>query len=179
VVAFESAFAQHRSRGERELIDQIAKCRICRYLTKSQLPDLMDYGAVQMVNKGTRLFEEGHAGDRMFAILSGGITILKREKDGTEKTLTMLGPGDTIGEMSLVDNQPRSASATVFADTTLFQIDRAQLAALVKSRPDIASRLLWAVVETISARLRQTEGLYQAMLARALSAAEEVPKAEL
>lgn len=161
------------------MIDQIARCRICRYLQKSQLPDLMDHGSLRQVDRGTRLFDEGQPGDTMFAILSGGITILKRERDGTEKTLTMLGPGDTIGEMSLVDSQPRSASATVFADTTLFEINRAQLAALVKARPDIASRLLWAMVETISARLRQTEGLYQAMLARALSNAEEVPKANL
>lgn len=150
------------------MLDALARCHICRYIQKDHLQAFMDSGTMRMLQAGMRLFDEGQPGESMFAILSGGISIKKRGKDGQEETLTSLGPGEIVGEMSMVDRQPRSAGAVVFADATLFELNRRQLVQLAKTRPDISTRLLFAVVETISMRLRQTESNYQALLARTL-----------
>ena len=152
------------------MLDVIAKTRTCRYMSREHLQDFLDSGSLHQLDAGTRLFGQGDPGESMFVILSGGVSIVKVDKGGAEQTLTSLGPGEIVGEMSMVDCQPRSAKAVVFADATLFEMSRKQLVQLAKTRPDIASRLLFAVVETISVRLRQTEGLYQAVLARTLAA---------
>jgi len=154
------------------MFDVIARTRTCRYMTREHIQDFVDAGSMRHLSAGTRLFGQGDPGESMYVILSGGVSIVKTDRDGVEQTLTSLGPGEIVGEMSMVDCQPRSAKALVFADATLFEMSRKQLVQLAKVKPDIASRLLFAVVETISLRLRQTEGLYQALLARTLSSQE-------
>ena len=102
--------------------------------------------------RGEALFAEGDAGDRLFVITSGKIKLGRTSGDGRENLLTVLGPGEMFGELSLFDPGPRNATATAVADTTLIGLGSDDLVNWLTGRPDVARQLLRALAR----RLRRT-----------------------
>ena len=80
--------------------------------------------------RGDRLFDEGDAGDRLYVVLDGKIKLTRTASDGRENLLSVLGPGEMFGELSLFDPRPRTASAVAVTDS--------KLAGLVKEQKDVA-----------------------------------------
>jgi hypothetical protein len=101
-------------------------------------------------NPGDRVFEEGQSGDEMFIIQTGQVEILM-EAEGEEHRLTLLEEGDFFGEMAILEDLPRTASARAVTACTLVRIDRGTFDQLVKHDPEIAIRML----RKLSFRLRQ------------------------
>lgn len=100
--------------------------------------------------KGEVIFEEGSRGEHAYVILSGQVDIVRKTRDG-ESVLRTLGKGEIFGEMALVDNLPRSASAVSREDDTLLvAINHAYFVYLVGQQPAFALILLKAM----SLRLR-------------------------
>jgi len=66
--------------------------------------------------RGDRLFDEGDAGDRLYVVLDGKIKLTRTAPDGRENLLSVLGPGEMFGELSLFDPRPRTASAVAVTD---------------------------------------------------------------
>jgi CRP/FNR family cyclic AMP-dependent transcriptional regulator len=110
---------------------------------------------------GTVLFREGDRGEKMYVIRTGLVKIWKRISD-SEITLAMLGPGEFFGEMALLESLPRSASATVQEDSLLVEVEQAAFETLVRSRGEIAVRLM----RRLSARLREADRQIQALMSR-------------
>ncbi|MGI5861663.1 MAG: Crp/Fnr family transcriptional regulator [Myxococcales bacterium] len=111
--------------------------------------------------KGTVLFEEGEPGDRMFVIDSGRVEIVKRV--GNERLkIAELGPGESVGEMAILDGQPRSASAVVCEDAVLVVIDSKTFENLVRQSGEIAARIM----RKLSQRLREANRQIEGFLAR-------------
>ena len=110
---------------------------------------------------GTVLFHEGDRGAEMFVIRSGRVNIWKRIAE-SEITLAVLGPGEFFGEMALLEGLPRSASATVAEDSLLIEVEQAAFETLVRSRGEIAVRLM----RRLSARLREADRQIQALMSR-------------
>ena len=73
-----------------------------------------------------------------------------------EEALCVLAPGDYFGEMALIDNAPRSADALSHVDASLLTVSKADLEALMEKNKELAYKLLWKFVETLSKRLRET-----------------------
>ena len=99
-----------------------------------------DRGA-RSYSAGTSLFEEGQPGDRMYVIRSGRVRISKKVCD-EEVTLEELGPGEFLGELALVNDQPRAVSAMVVEDASLIAIEAQQFEAMLKGNSDIALRMM-------------------------------------
>lgn len=104
---------------------------------------------------GAVLLEEGGRDQLMFVIESGSVEIFRTD-GGAVKTIRTLGPGDFFGEMALLDDQPRTASARAATDCTVLALDAAALDALLRAHPEVAIRML----RTMAGRLREagTEG---------------------
>jgi CRP-like cAMP-binding protein len=100
---------------------------------------------------GETLIREGELGDTAYCILSGEVRVWKRGGAG-EIELARLGPGAIFGEMSIVDEKPRSASITTLCDTRLKELKRAQFLDSFQHDPDFATSLLRVLFE----RLRET-----------------------
>lgn len=100
------------------------------------------------------LFEEGEAGDSLFVIATGGVRIVAGPAPGREQTLAALGPGESFGEMSLLDGKPRSATAIAARPSALLRVDRNALKALRSRRPAAAAKFSVAGVRLTSDRLR-------------------------
>ncbi|MDH5491862.1 MAG: Crp/Fnr family transcriptional regulator [Myxococcales bacterium] len=87
------------------------------------------------------LFRDGEMGERMYVIRSGRVRIYK-EAGGSEKTLAYLGPGEFFGEMAILNNKPRTASAETVEETKLLVIDGKTFGSMVVSNSEIAVRLI-------------------------------------
>ena len=110
---------------------------------------------------GTVLFREGDPGEKMFVIRSGKVKIWKKISDA-EITLAVLGAGEFFGEMALLEGLPRSASATVTEESMLIEVEQPAFETLVRSRGEIAVRLM----RRLSARLREADRQIQALMSR-------------
>ena len=102
--------------------------------------------------RGEALFAEGDAGDRLFVITAGKIKLGRTSGDGRENLLTVLGPGEMFGELSLFDPGPRTATATAVADAELVGLGHTDLQDFLTGRPEVARHLLQALAR----RLRRT-----------------------
>lgn len=100
---------------------------------------------------GDRVFEVGDQGDHLYIIASGEIGISLKPDPSSEHYIARLGPGDCFGEMNLLDGLPRSATASVLAETELLSLEKMKLLGLVRSYPDMSVGLL----RSLSLRLRE------------------------
>lgn len=122
------------------------------------------HGLLHLVRRhpaGTVLFREGEAGEKMFLIRAGKVNIVKRIAE-SEITLAVLGAGEFFGEMALLENLPRSAGATVVEDAQLIEIEQEHFETLVRTRGEIALRML----RRLSGRLREAGRQIQALMSR-------------
>lgn len=110
------------------------------------------------VPTGTVLFNEGEPGKEMFVIQSGRIAISKRVRE-VEKVLGTLGQGDFVGEMAIISNKPRSATATVVEDARLLVIDSRTFEAMVRANTEIAVRMIKKLAERLQQADRHIENL--------------------
>lgn len=108
--------------------------------------------------RGEVVCREGEAEPALFIIAQGSVAIMKHDAEDREKLLAKLGPGQTIGEMALLDGQPRSATAVAAEDLVLLVFTRAELDRLVEAKPRLGVKLLWKLARFLSQRLRQTSG---------------------
>jgi CRP/FNR family transcriptional regulator, cyclic AMP receptor protein len=99
--------------------------------------------------RGERLFDEGDAGDRLYVILEGKIKLTRTAPDGRENLLSVLGPGEMFGELSLFDPRPRTASAVALTDARLAALGHDYLRQWLTGRPDVAMHLLRALAQRL------------------------------
>ncbi len=111
------------------------------------------------VPAGTTLFHEGDQGAEMFIIQAGKVKISKRIR-GVEKTLAMLEKGDFFGEMAILNDKPRSATAEVIEDSEMLVIDRKTFESLLRSNVEIAIRF----IKRLADRLREADDQMAALM---------------
>jgi CRP/FNR family transcriptional regulator, cyclic AMP receptor protein len=104
---------------------------------------------VVKLNRGERLFAEGDTGDKLYIIISGKIKLTKAAPDGRENLLSVHGPGEMFGELSLFDPVPRTASATAVTDAELAGLAHEDVRAWLSSRPEVAIHLLQALAQRL------------------------------
>jgi CRP/FNR family transcriptional regulator, cyclic AMP receptor protein len=105
---------------------------------------------------GTKIFQYGDPGDKLFVILEGKVRISREVAGMGEEALAVLGPGEVFGEMSLLDESPRSADARVHERCRLLVITKESFDDLLFLHKDLAYEVLWNCVRILSARLRET-----------------------
>ena len=105
------------------------------------------------IEKGRILFLEGDPGDDIYYILEGAIKVFILDSSGRENILALLGPGDFVGEMSIIDEKPRSATAQALEKSQVLVLNRTLFASQIKENPSIAFRIIQILVE----RLRKTD----------------------
>ncbi len=104
------------------------------------------------LDRGEVLFREGQRGDRLYVITAGKIKLGRTSSDGRENLLSIQGPGEMFGELSLFDPGPRTATATAVAESELIGLGNDQLYEFLDQRPAVSITLLAALAR----RLRRT-----------------------
>jgi CRP-like cAMP-binding protein len=108
---------------------------------------------------GTVLFREGDVGSEMYVIHAGRVELTRHFRDRTT-TLAVLPPGEFFGEMAIINQRPRSATATVVEEATLLVIDSRTFEAMIRGKAEIAVRM----IRTMAARLEQANQQVELLL---------------
>lgn len=110
----------------------------------------------RVCRSGEVLFTEGDRAREIFILLAGNVSIFKRLPDGREECLATLVPGALVGELAVIDGQPRSASARVSGGAaTLLALTRDDFDRLFRANKPFAFLLLDRIVIELSGRLRR------------------------
>lgn len=124
-----------------------------RNLNRNKLKKIVDASKIIKVNKRQLVFSESQRGKNLYVVLNGKIKIFITSPTGQRKTFTYLGKGDFFGEMALLDQKVRSASAIAVEDTELMTISSSTFKSLLVKYPKITIEIL----KTLSQRLRRTD----------------------
>jgi CRP/FNR family transcriptional regulator, cyclic AMP receptor protein len=128
----------------------LASVRLFQHLGQDDLKKVAKIAKPQRVAANTVVFFEGNRADAFFIVLSGSLKVVQTAKDGRKKVLSTMGPGETFGELAMLDGHPRSASVETLAASELLVIARKDFRDLATATPGI----LWGVLEGMCARLR-------------------------
>ena len=128
-------------------------------MAEAQSPMFAKFG--KRFPTGTVLFREGDRGEEMFILQSGQVKISKKIR-GVEKTLATLEKGEFFGEMAILNDKPRSASAETIEDSDMLVIDRKTFETLLRSNVEIAIRF----IKRLADRLRETNDQMEALMIR-------------
>ena len=128
-------------------------------MAEAQSPMYAKFG--KRFSTGTVLFREGDRGEEMFILQSGKVKISKKIR-GVEKTLATLEKGEFFGEMAILNDKPRSASAETIEDSDMLVIDRKTFETLLRSNVEIAIRF----IKRLADRLRETNDQMEALMIR-------------
>lgn len=104
------------------------------------------------IAKGSILFKEGDDGEHLYVIIDGKLKLGTSSGDGRENLLSILGPGEMFGELSLFDPGPRTSTATAVTDAKLVSLSHEKVIPWLKQNPEVSLQLL----TRLSQRLRRT-----------------------
>ena len=134
--------------------DTLKRADLFADLDKKELRTLAGRCQERKYSAGTKLFSQGDTGTGLYVITSGKVRVTQaHDPDKAEEELDTVGPGDVLGEMALLDDLPRSATATAIDDVTALLLPVWEFRTALHSNPEIAVRLL----SVLSRRLRKAE----------------------
>jgi|HigsolmetaGSP11D_1036233.scaffolds.fasta_scaffold01409_8 cAMP-binding proteins - catabolite gene activator and regulatory subunit of cAMP-dependent protein kinases len=123
-----------------------------RHLNDYQLAIINNMCTRESYFAGHVLFREGDPGSVFYMVISGSVKIYTSNAEGQEKILSIMKAGDSFGELALIDQEPRSASAQVMEDAVLYALRRDHFLSLLKANFEITV----GIMKELSARLRET-----------------------
>jgi len=101
------------------------------------------------LSRGEHLFLEGQDGDRLYVVLDGKIKLTRAATDGRENLLSVIGPGEMFGELSLFDPRPRTSTASAVTDATVAALAHDALRPWLLERPDVSMHMLRALAKRV------------------------------
>ena len=128
-------------------------------LTPAQLEWVAQRAHRRVFSAGTNVLTVEQPGEAVYIILHGTVKIHVEQGDGRDVILSILGAGDLLGELSLIDSVGRSASAVTLEDSLVLWMDRVTFSHMLENFPPVARNL----VKILSARLRLSDQLIQAL----------------
>ena len=125
----------------------------------------------QSVQAGTVIFQEHDVADGMFVIIQGRVAISKQVMAGLDKTLNTLEEGEYFGEMSLLLNATRSATATALEKCILIKLSRKEFKEVIKSSPEVGMTMLVQLARRLDSASKES-----ILLALELALLEQSPQ---
>ena len=142
------------------MLATISQVVLFREVPAEGLMYLAEQGQPRTVRAGSQLMQQGDVGDSMYVIVKGRVRVERDHPQLTEPlVLAELGPGEVVGEMGLLDGEPRSASVTAIEETETVELSGTALAQMMLRFPEVSTRLL----RTLSRHLQSTDELIEKM----------------
>lgn len=141
---------------------ELAEVKLFELLSRDDLGALAEVVDYQKLNPNEILFHAGDPGESLFIVKSGEVELFIKDTAGQKIVLTVAGEQDLFGELSMLDNKPRSATATALTESELFVLDRDDLRLLFQKNPDTALSMLAAM----GGMLRKTDDLLRTRVSR-------------
>lgn len=139
-----------------EIFGLVGKSPFFAESSREDVSVLAGYMEVYRAQPGEIIIREGDAGDFMLLIIDGDVDILKKGYREEQQHMTSVGAGMTLGEMSMIDGEPRFATCLATRPTTFAVLTRDNMAKIILDHPSLGSKILVKLVTMLSLRLRQT-----------------------
>lgn len=136
-------------------LEVFKRVSIFSHLSDQTITELLRRTTVRRWHGGALVLGEHEAGEGLYVVVEGHVKVVLFGDNGREVTLSVLGPADFFGEMSIFDGKPRSANVVAAEDVTLLGLDREAFAAHLASSP----RTAMALLRELSERLRRANSL--------------------
>jgi CRP-like cAMP-binding protein len=134
-------------------------------LDDDELAQVLMVGMVRRYAEGALILSEGGTGGQLHVVHQGEVRISKDIPGVGEEALAILPPGQFFGEVEFLDGSPASAHVIAHTECEVLSIPHREIAALMKSRPSLCAKFLWAFARTLAARLRDTDEKMASLLA--------------
>ena len=133
-----------------DILNQLQKTTIFKNVTDEVLADVAIKASTRKLVKDEVLMRKGETGDSLFMIHDGWVKIVTEDSKGDELILNKCGPGETIGEMALLDGIPRSATVIAISDAEVLELKKDVFEEILEQRSDVS----FAIIRSYSERLR-------------------------
>ena len=148
--AFDGVFV---SQVTTQNVDFLATVPLFNGLDRSELEKFAEVTREKSYPKGSVILFEDDPGDSLFVVRDGRVKVVLIGEDGREVILGVLGVGEYFGELSLIDDRPRSAHVIAMEDSNLLVLRREDFRKRVESSPSVA----WSLLTELSRRLRRAD----------------------
>jgi diguanylate cyclase (GGDEF)-like protein len=142
-------------------IDFLKKSDLFANLKPLELSILADYSEVRSFYRGETLFDQSAMSNECFIVIEGEVMIIREEEDSRQFDIARFIAGDSFGEMDILGNTPRSATAICVRESTLlaFPVPGLTLEDIIVKHPYIAAHILHKLLGLIAGRIRHTNSL--------------------
>ena len=120
---------------------------------------LASYLRIYYAQPGQAIIREGDIGDYMLLLISGEVGVSRKTLGGEPRHLASVTAGMTLGEMSMIDGQPRFASCVALKKTTFGVLTRDNMGKIILENPSLGAKILIRLVTMLSQRLRHTTAM--------------------
>jgi len=134
----------------------IPKCPLLENFSSAEVRLLAHFMEVYRAEAGVEMIHEGEGGDFMLMILEGRVEVHKRDRWNTPQLIAVVEAGRTLGEMSMIDGEPRFATCVAVEAALIAVLDRESLARIIVEQPLLGAKILMELVLMLSQRLRAT-----------------------
>lgn len=152
--------------SRQEVCDMIASTQLFADAGWNDIETFARYVHCLVTPTGTVIFKEGDAGSFLCLLVKGEVGILKEDQHGKAQPIASVSRGKTVGEMSIIDGEPRSATCVARADSVVLMLTKENFARVVKEKPGLAVFILSRLARLMSQRLRGMSGQLVEHLAR-------------
>lgn len=141
-----------------QLIIMLEHVQMFNDFSATELHSLANYLNAYQAEKDTILYNEGDRTGHLCLLIEGRLDVFKEISDGSQKKLAEIRPGKSIGEMSVIDGMPNSATVVVSQSSILILMTRQDLQRIARVSPLLGVKLIWHFANLLSQRLRHTTG---------------------
>jgi len=134
----------------------IPKCSLLENFTPAEVRLLSHFMEVFRAAEGMEVIREGDGGDFMLIVVEGRVEVRKQDRWNTPQLIAAIEPGRVLGEMSMIDGEPRFATCVAVQPTLVAVLDRESLARIIVEQPLLGAKILMELVLMLSQRLRAT-----------------------
>ena len=139
-----------------QIFEMIGHSKFFADFTREDVDRLTGFMQVYRASAGQEIIHEGDVDDYMLLIIEGRVEIVKTDSQGNHRPMTAVGPGATLGEMSMIDGEPRFATCIAVDSTTFSVLSRDSMVKIILEEPGLGSKILIKLVTLLSQRLRST-----------------------
>lgn len=144
-----------------DVVKLLSETKIFLRLKEEELAELATMLITKKYDAGAELFREGDPGGNMFIIASGSVEVQKLRSHGSGRVvIARFERAGVIGEMSLVDHMPRSATVVAMTPTVVYEFSKTSFTEMLSSQKDLSIEVLKGLAHLLAMRLRNTSGWF-------------------
>jgi CRP/FNR family cyclic AMP-dependent transcriptional regulator len=143
----------------------------------TEIETLSHFMLVFRTEPGLEIIREGESGDFMVLLVEGKIEVFKQDRQNAPLLIAVIAPGESFGEMSMIDGEPRFASCIAAESCLIAVLSRENLARIILEQPSLGAKILMELVLMLSQRLRHTSSKLMTYMDRKLDRAGNAAEA--